>query len=324
MNFINFPAQIKDKIKKSECAFVLTGGSGWVGRAILDGLENIFKDQLSEKVSVYGSSDKTIKLLSGHVIHSQALQNIRKLEGGPKIFLHCAFLTRDRLVNLSPADLIEKNKEISDIISDSVEHSDARGFFSLSSGAVYKKNTRELETDWDINSYGMCKIVDEARFVKLAEEKSIPLVMPRLFNLSGPYINKHETYALASMILSALSKGEIKIHATHQVIRSYVSVEDLLALAFACLLNPHNHDARIFDTAGEEALELNDLADNIKYVLNLPGIETNRGTLTDSAADHYVGSGEELIKMAANHGVKFKNIKLQLEATVDYLQKIYH
>ena len=168
----------------------------------------------------------------------------------------------------------------------------------------------------------MCKIADEQQFSELMKEKSVPFVMPRLFNLSGAYINKHQTYALASMILSALNQEEIKIRATHQVIRSYVLVDDLLALTFAALLNPKSEDISIFDTAGAEVLELTGLAEKIKEVLNRPDIKISRGALEDQDVDRYLGEGDNLSKMGSSHGIDFKKIDQQIELTSKFLRRL--
>jgi nucleoside-diphosphate-sugar epimerase len=324
MNFISLPQSLREKISHSESQFVLTGGGGWVGRAILDALESIFQDRLSEKVSVYGASDKQIELLSGRIMHSQPLKDIGSLSGGPKIFLHCAFLTKDRLSDLSPSDLVEKNREISDIILKKAQYSDTKGFFSLSSGAVYKKNSYELETDWEKNSYGMCKLADEERFSIFANSKAIPFIMPRLFNLSGAYINKHETYALASMIISAKRHGVINIRAKHQVVRSYILVDDLLALVFSCLLSPRAEYKSIFDTAGYEVLELDELAKKIKDILKMPNMEILRERVMREEIDRYCGKRDDLIKIADGYGIEFNPIGPQIKDTVNYLGKLYN
>ena len=323
MNFIDLPSRIFEKIAHSECDFVLTGGGGWVGRAILDALEKIFPNNLDKKVSVFGSGDKVITLLSGKTINSKALPNIASLPPGPKIYLHLAFLTRDRLDNISPQELIDKNGAIRDLLATQLKNTDARGLFSLSSGAVYKKNTHELETDWIANSYGMCKIEDEKLFSRLTREKNISFCMPRLFNLSGPYINKHETYALASMILSALRHRNILIRAPHEVYRSYIAVDDLISLAFASLLDEQSAGAGIFDTAGDEVLELDALAEKIKEVLNAPDIKITRGPITPAEPDRYLGEGKKLCDLARHYDIHLKKIAPQIASTVSYLQKIY-
>jgi nucleoside-diphosphate-sugar epimerase len=139
--------------------------------------------------------------------------------------------------------------------------------------------------------------------------------MPRLFNLSGAYINKHETYALASMIISAKRHGVINIRAKHQVVRSYILVDDLLALVFSCLLSPRAEYKSIFDTAGYEVLELDELAKKIKDILKMPNMEILRERVMREEIDRYCGKRDDLIKIADGP---------QIKDTVNYLGKLYN
>ena len=52
--------------------------------------------------------------------------------------------------------------------------------------------------------------------------------MPRVFNLAGPFINKIQIYALATMIGDALAGRPIEIRASHRVLRSYLHVGDCI------------------------------------------------------------------------------------------------
>jgi nucleoside-diphosphate-sugar epimerase len=79
------------------------------------------------------------------------------------------------------------------------------------------------------------KLRDEAHFARLAAEKGIPLALIRVFNLAGPYINKVNTYALSSIILDVLRGGPVTLRASHPVIRSYVSIFDVIDLALCAL-----------------------------------------------------------------------------------------
>ena len=79
-------------------------------------------------------------------------------------------------------------------------------------------------------------------------------MIARLFNLSGPYINKHQAYALAQFILDAQAGRPVEVRAPKPVYRSFVSIRELMSLAFA-LLGQSTSGVTRFDSGGE-VLEL--------------------------------------------------------------------
>jgi nucleoside-diphosphate-sugar epimerase len=87
-------------------------------------------------------------------------------------------------------------------------------------------------------------------FESWARETGARAAIARIFNLSGPYINKPDRYALASFIVDALAERPIEIRAPRRVVRGYVAVEDLVALAFSILLDG-GRGALLFETGGE-------------------------------------------------------------------------
>ncbi|MBY0428938.1 MAG: NAD-dependent epimerase/dehydratase family protein, partial [Alphaproteobacteria bacterium] len=235
------------------------------------------------------------------------------------LFFHCAFLTKDRLQDQSIDAFIAGNKAISHVVAGAIESCDARGLFMPSSGAVYKKGSHILDDDMQANPYGVMKHHDEERFVTLAKSKNMPVCIPRLFNLAGPFINKIELYALASMIASCQRGQGMTIRAPHRVIRSYIHVADLVALGFDMLLNPKRDDVPVFDTAGEVALELSELADAIRNGLGKPETVIHRPDVAPDKDDRYVGDGTQFMRMMNAHGLTMRDINVQIRDTADYL-----
>lgn len=331
---LEFPRALAEVLRASPCEIVITGGGGWIGQAALEMLESALGDDVLKRVSVFGSSARDLTLRSGRTIPCLALEHIRVLEAGPKLFFHCAFLTKDRLLGQSVDAFIAGNTVISDCVAAAIERSDARGIFMPSSGAVYKKGTcvlREgsavpatapayvLDDDMQANPYGVMKHQDEERFLQIAKQKNIPACIPRLFNLSGPFINKIELYALASMIASCMNGKEIIIRAPHRVFRSYIHVADLVSLGFAMLLNSKTDDVPVFDTAGEEVVELTALAEKIHEVLEQPQIPITRPDIVTDKDDVYIGNSKPFNQMMDHHGLTLRSIDVQIRDTAAYL-----
>ncbi len=318
---LQFPERLAEQIRANPCEIILTGGGGWIGQATLEMLEGALGDDLPSRIRVYGSSSRELTLRSGRKVSCEFLEHMGGLGDGPKLFFHCAFLTKDRLQDQTTQAFIAGNKAITHVVTNAVKGCDARGIFMPSSGAVYKKNTHILDDDMQANPYGVMKHQDEERFLKLAKSKGMPVCIPRLFNLAGPFINKIELYALASMIASCESGKGITIRAPHRVIRSYIHVADLVALGFDMLLNPHSDDVPVFDTAGEMAVELSELADAIRRVLGKPDVAIHRPELVMDKDDRYVGNGTDFSRMMHSHGLTIRPLDVQIHDTAEYLAR---
>lgn len=219
-------------------------------------------------------------------------------------------------------EFIAGNKLISDSVAAAIEASDARGLFMPSSGAVYKKGTHVLDEDMQANPYGVMKHQDEERFLKIAKSKNMPVCIPRLFNLSGPFINKIELYALASMIALCMNGKEIIIRAPHRVFRSYIHVADLVSLGFSMLLTSQKDDVPIFDTAGAETVELTQLAEKIRDVMGKPKTPIQRPEIVTDKDDVYVGDGKQFLRMMDTHGLTLRSINVQIHDTAAYLASL--
>jgi UDP-glucuronate decarboxylase len=317
---LSFPPFLAEKLRKSPCHVVVTGGGGWIGQAALEMLDAAFGDAVAERVSVFGSNDRLLPLRSGRALPCRALEHIGGIKNAPALFVHCAFLTKDRLADRSAKAFASANEKISGLVAEAIERSDSHGLFIPSSGAVYKKGAAVLDDDLAANPYGMMKLADELRFGALAARKKMPLCVPRLFNLSGPFINKHELYALASMIKAALEGQSMSIRAAHRVVRSYIHVADLASLAFAMLLGPHEGDQPVFDTAGDEVLEIGDLAERVRAALGRPELAIFRPPPSEGGDDVYVGDGRAMKRMMQGRGLALRGMDDQIRDTADFMQ----
>lgn len=317
-----FLPYLADKIRTETADFIVTGGSGWMGKAVLEMLESALGDDVERRVVVFGSSNRNLTLRSGRVLACSELKSISAAGVGPKFLIHCAFLTKDKLNSQSFESFIAGNQAITNLVRAWAETADVRGIFTPSSGAVYKKGTKILDSDLQNNAYGAMKIADEKVFTEYAAARKIPLCMPRLFNLSGPFINKHNLYALASMIKAVLAGQSIQIHAAHRVVRSYIHVVDLVALAFGMLLQPRSDDAPVFDTAGEDVVELDDLADAVRKSLGEPEWLIERPPLVTGHEDVYVGDATEMRRMLQLRKQNVHSLREQICDTASYMQEI--
>jgi nucleoside-diphosphate-sugar epimerase len=189
----------------------------------------------------------------------------------------------------------------------------------LSSGAVY------LGDDLATNPYGVLKRRDERRFLDLASESggaepAPRVVIPRLFNLAGPFLNKPELYVLGSIIEDIGRGGPIRLHADKRVLRSYVHVADLVDLALSIMVGDGPVPPQAFDTAGEREIEVGELAELAATVLGQPGMPVLRPPVDDTQVDRYVGDPAVMDSLARSYGITLTPLPRQIEDTARYLK----
>jgi UDP-glucuronate decarboxylase len=318
MHPLDFSSVTGAHLAHSELDVVVTGGGGWLGLATLEMLESSLGEHFVSRVHVFASDRRTVRLRSGIGVDVSPLAELSKLSVGPHLLAHYAFATRELISRLGLADYVARNEEISQTVAGHVARTRPVGMVILSSGAVYLGD--ELAT----NPYGVLKARDERRFLDAVGEacKGEPaprVVIPRLFNLSGPYLNKPSHYVLGSIIRDIGRGGPIELQATHPVVRSYVHVRDLVELAFAIMLGDGPTPIGPFDTAGEREIEVSQLAELAASVLGKPGIEIRRPSINDSTPDRYVGDSARIDSLCRAYQVEMRGLPRQIEDTAAFM-----
>jgi UDP-glucuronate decarboxylase len=320
MSRLTLSSPLVEQLLRSDYRVLVTGASGWLGRASLEMLSGAFGDRFDERVACFGSSARTLHLRGGLSIDQLPLPEMGVVGSGRYVLLHFACLTKDKAGNLSRDGYLAANRSISALTRAAAERVGVDRLFLVSSGAVYQA-LRAPADSAAAHPYGAIKLEDEALFHGFAREKAgRRVVTARLFNLSGPYINKTDAYALSSFIEQARGGADaaIRINAAHRVVRSYVGVGDLLNVAFAHLLGDCREPYDCFDTAGEREVEVVELAEIVKAVVN-PTSSIIRPALSSGKEDRYVGDGALFGSLANRYGVGLRDLREQVRETAEYL-----
>jgi nucleoside-diphosphate-sugar epimerase len=297
--------------------FVLTGGGGWLGRAALEMLDDVYGAELERRVSVFGAGARLLALRSGRRIASRPFADIGGLERTEPTILHFAYLTRGYAAQMPPDTYLAINRGISAAVAAMAERSGARGLLLPSSGAVYRPD-RSLDRDLAANPYGVLKLEDEERFGDLACRRGFPAVIFRIFNLSGPFMNHPRHYALGSILCDIAAGRAVDIRAAHPVVRGYTHVGDLMALALALLLR--GEAAGPLDTGGRPAIEIGALAWRAARLLGRPGLDISRPAFASEPPDIYVGDGGRYEALAGAAGLRLRTLDEQIMDTAAFLQ----
>ncbi|MES2355317.1 MAG: NAD(P)-dependent oxidoreductase [Pseudomonadota bacterium] len=305
-------------LRESDDRIIVTGASGWIGMTTLEMLHGIFGSRFPRRVVCFGSNARTLTLRNGVSIEQKPLDRLGDLPSYPSTLLHYAYLTREKTFDRPLGEYIATNRNISSYIESQALRIGVERIFITSSGAVYNTD-RSLTSDIENNAYGFLKLEDEKRFIKLAGIANARIAVARVFNVAGPYINKWNSYALASIVLDALRGYEIAIKSSHRVVRSYTEIAQLVSMAFAFLYSLDSEKVLLFDTAGEEEIEIGALATTVNQALGV-NVPVKRAALHSAREDRYVGDGGEYLSRSYAYGVDVCPLKKQIQKTAAYLK----
>src|SRR5207245_528106 len=135
-------------------------------------------------------------LRTGLDIPLAALERLDDLAPAPSLLVHYAFLGREKVAAMSAEAYIAANAGITERMRRTIDRLRPVGMILASSGAIYGPDGA-IDTDIAHNPYGVLKHGDEVAFAKACAATGTPLVIARIFNLAGAYINKLPDYALA-------------------------------------------------------------------------------------------------------------------------------
>lgn len=300
--------------------FMVTGASGWFGRAALDLLlQALGPAVFAERVWAYASTAKPVVLRDGTVVVAEPLQAVAERTTDATHVLHYAFLTRDRVAHLGVEAYVAGNLAVTDLVLGVIEQGTVRGFAYASSGAACRSaGTRSGGSVVD-NPYGALKRIDELAFRQACVDIGASACTARVFGAGGAYMTKPEQFALGDFVSCATRGESLHVRATTRVFRSYTAVDDVVALQVAAILRPGRHDTT-FDTGGEE-VEVEELARRVVRVLGCDDLSIVRDSAPHGPDDRYVGDPAAMRSLAASLGVQLASLDEQIAATAAWLRE---
>jgi nucleoside-diphosphate-sugar epimerase len=176
---------------------------------------------------------------------------------------------------------------------------------------------QDPSTDASRRLYGALKLEDERRFADWARRARRRAVIGRIFNVSGPYIDPAAGYALASFVVDALAGRPVEVRADRPVERSYVALSELISVALGALTEAPEGVVS-FETAGEQVVEMGDLAALVAQVVG-GATGVRRPTFATNPCQRYVGEGEIYQRLRRRLGVDQVPLAEQVRETARYL-----
>ncbi len=296
----------------------IVGTSGWIGRTTVALLHEAFGPKVfAERVVCFGSKAGVVEIDERISVAQRALGDLAHQESRPTLLFNLAFLTMDKIGAMDPADYVRANRVLSEKVRAALDPVGVDRLFIASSGAAAFAD--DIQAKPDLKLYGELKRDDEILFANWAADASQQrrAVIARIFSVSGPWINKHEVYALASFILDALNGRPVQVHAPMRVWRSYVAVRELVSLVLAALLDADGASVTHFDTGGE-ALELGQVGAKVVEAI---GGEVHRAPITSAADNRYVGDGASYATLLGRYHISHVPLIEQIVETAAYMAR---
>lgn len=302
----------------SPARFVLTGPTGWIGRALLALLHTAGDpDALApgESVTLFGSRAGTVCLPGGTDLSVRPLAEIQSDDVVGAHLIHLAYLTKDKLNQMGAEEFRQANTAIDLAVTAAIEASHPASIFVASSGAA-----RQAQNGCDASHYGLAKLEQEKRFLTFGRTSGVAVLCGRIFNLAGPHINKLQDYAISNFALQALDGGSIKIDADHPVFRSFLHVEDLCRMILRAARRRIG-DERPVDFCGMEVLEIQDIALRVAKEFGTR-TKIERPAMSFSRRSDYVGEPIDTRILAMRLGLCLKDFADQLRDTADWIRAV--
>lgn len=327
-------APLAEGLRTAPWHYVVTGANGWLGRATLAALRAALGDAFSTRVTALGSRPGSIEVDGVTMPISPLLDWTPPTGAGsgvksaPLLVCHYAFLTMDKVQGMSAEAYVARNEAIRAAVLKWITDGAVHGALVPSSGAVYDylRGVQDpaLAAARNPNAvlYGRLKYEDEQAFQAACEQHGVRLVLPRVFNLAGPCINKFDAYALASFITQLLQGGAITIHARRPVLRSYYAISDLLELCLGLLLRADAPRAVSFDTASDETVELEALALRVADVLGMQQAPQRAALDPALTPDRYAGERATIAGLERLLGLHPQPLDTQIAATAAYIRQV--
>lgn len=313
---IAFDPQAVDRLRHDRRRIAVVGAGGWIGRALLAGLfDALGEGEARRRIVCFGSSERAIDFGEGRTIGQRELTRIAELPAEPTLVFHLAFLTKDKVAGMAEDDYVEANRVLSQTVYDNLEAIGADRLFVASSGAAAFADAEGAAHD--LRLYGRLKRDDEDLFAGWAEAgPGRRAAIVRIFNVSGPFINKHDTYALASFILDALAGRPIAVRAPMRVVRGYVAIRELLSLVCTALLDERPSEPVLRFDSGGDPLELGELASEVAARL---GGRVARASIERDDDNIYAGKRSDYDALLTKHGIVPVSLPHQIAETAAWM-----
>ncbi len=259
---------------------LVTGGAGFIGSHLV---ERLLADDKAVTI-IDDCSTGRLENLKGVAAHPglRVIQNkvsqcpdLAEIVGSAESIYHLAAAVGVELVVNSPIRVLETNLHETEVI---LAAAAAGGVPILitSTSEVYGKSQKDAFTEEDDLligpphrsrwSYACSKLMDEFLGLAYARERSLPVVIARLFNTVGPRQTGRYGMVLPRFIAAARGGQPLRVYADGRQTRCFCQVNDTVE-ALVRLQNCPAARGQVFNIGGVEEISILDLARKVVEIL---------------------------------------------------------
>jgi len=224
---------------------LVTGGAGFIGSHITDGLINdghdvVIVDNLS--TGQQKNLNSQAKFIEADITNSEKIRKIFS-EENPKVIFHLAAQMNVRKSVEDPLFDAKNNILASyNLINLAIENKVKKIIFSSSGGAIYgdteNRPTPETEAEWPLCPYGIAKLTVDKYLNYAHKIHNLNYTSLRYGNVYGPRQNPHGEAGVIAIFLNKMLKGEQPvINGDGLQSRDYVFVADVVRANLLALKN---------------------------------------------------------------------------------------
>jgi nucleoside-diphosphate-sugar epimerase len=289
----------------------VVGAAGWIGAALAD--RALAAGLPADRLRVFTRLTCALSIGDAEV-QTEVLTESAILGDGDWLILHAGIIgtAPDR----DPTEVRRLNDALLANVLGLADSGQVRRLVLISSGAAHRPG----EGGPAKAAYSQMKRDHEDVVTAWAEKAGSAVLLPRVFNLGGPYITHPQNYALGDFILSQARLGQIKIGSGEPVVRDFTHVLEL-AGGLLDMAVDEAEGAEPFDIGGGEAVELGELARLVAAAVAVGTPVIDRPTASGSPGDRYVGDGRRYQAALSRGGQTAAPLPVIIADTVAYLRK---
>lgn len=260
---------------------LLTGGAGFVGSylaesLIKDGHELTVIDNLitgSRNNILDLEKNKRFRFIEGSILDYKLM--LKLVTECDQIY-HLAAAVGVKYVIENPLDSLITNVRGTEIVFELAHVFNKKVFFASSSEVYGKDAAAPFNEDDDrvMGSvfksrwgYAFSKGFDEFLAVAYFQEKKLPIVIGRLFNVYGPRQSHDYGMVIPRFIEQALKNEPITVYGDGKQVRSFTYIDYVVSVIRALMDNP-KATGEIFNIGNSQSITIGELAQKIKQLCN--------------------------------------------------------
>jgi nucleoside-diphosphate-sugar epimerase len=283
---------------------LLTGGTGFIGRWLLEALQQA-NDRLALNlhITVPSRQPNIFRQRAGHLLVNGKLDllpldiAVSRLNGDFTHIIHAATDASAALNDEAPLTVFRTIVRGTEHVLELAASQPGTKVLFLSSGAVYGQQPQELAgipESWNgspnpqlaKNAYGEAKRAAEMLCAVYRKQFAVNVVTARIFSLLGPFMPLDTHFAAGNFIRDALAEQRIIVQGNGRPIRSYLYPSDLVIWLLTLLTASPRQAA--YNVGSERGVSIAELAQTVAQLISRQGHEVLGRDDTGWNAGRYV------------------------------------